>query len=235
MWYWNQDNFEGLVAIAESIAGEQMWHHFADYLRLREQGLRKRALQSITQLIADARRWPAVERRRFANWIFDVHLRHPEVHQLIVTPLNQQMLIPTLKEWTENEAENSAPCRLLGFATGDHQHFSDALALNPQDDVSRYRLVLRDLAGVDFQCHHLPDYFIDKPSDAIATLDSAREMTMGFVDSRIGASLESEFSLLRSKVNDWVAFQRDGGDSFVVWCNQHNRNYEWLMAYYYTR
>ena len=173
VWYWNQDNFECLLGIAESIAGEEMWQHFADYCRLREKGLRKQALKSLAQLIADAKNWPPVERRRFSNWIFGVHLRHSAVHQLIATPLSQQLLIPTLKEWAGCEAENSTPRRLLGLATGDQQHFSDALVLNPQDDVSRYYLVLRDLADVDFQCHHLPDEFIGEPSEAIAILDRA--------------------------------------------------------------
>lgn len=235
MWHWNQDNFEGLVAIAESIADEPLWQHFADYCRLREQGLRKPSLQSITRLIADAARWSTIDRRRFAEWIFETQCRHPKVHQLIVHPLNHQLLIPILQEWKDDEAVNDTPHRLLGIATGDHRHFADALALNPQNDFSRYRLVVRDLADIDFQCHHLPHYFIGEPGDAIQALNHAKELATGFVDLRIAASLQSEFDELRCKVEDWLVFQREGGDSFDVWCEKHKREYRWLKAYYYTR
>ena len=234
MGYWNQNTFESLVAIAESIAGEQLWRHFADYCRLRQQGLRKKSLQSITHLIADAKDWPVLERRRFAHWIFETQYCHPNVYQLIVHPLNQQLLIPTLNEWKERETTNGTPSRLLGLATGDLQRFAEALALNPNDDVSRFRLVVCGLADVDFQCHHLPHYFIGEPNNAIETLNQAKAMTTGFVDSQIAASLQDEFEELRCKVEDWLAFQREGGDSFNDWCRKNGREYQWMKAYYYV-
>ena len=99
MWYWNQQNFKGLIGVADSIADQPQCNLFARYCRLRECGLRPQSLQAITELIAEAAGWGDIARREFANWIYYTSLRNPEVHQLIPTPLNQQLLVPTLQQW----------------------------------------------------------------------------------------------------------------------------------------
>jgi len=233
VWYWNQQNFEGLNAVADSIADQLQWSLFAQYCRLREQGLRPQSLQSIAQLIAEAASWDENGRRRFADWIYSTSLRNPEVHQLIPTPLNRQLLIPTLNQWAASETSNAIPERWLGFATADHQHFSNALAIDSTDDVSRYRLVSRDLTDVDYQCHHRPEYFIGEIHTAITTLDRAKAMAAGFSNPDIAPKLEDDFNELYGKVRDWQAFQASGGDSFADWCTTNGRDYRWVRAYYY--
>jgi hypothetical protein len=235
VWYWNKQNFEGLIAVADSIADQPQWNLFAQYCRLREQGLRPQALQSISQLIAEAASWDANARRRFADWIYSTRLRNPEVHQLIPTPLNQQLLIPTLHQWAAVEPSNAVPERWLGFATADYQHFSNALSLDSREDIARYRLVSRDLADVDYQCHHLPEYFIGEIDTALNTLDRAKLMTTGFSNPDIARTLEDDFNELYGKVHDWQAFQVSGGDSFSDWCIANGRDYHWLQAYHYER
>lgn len=235
MWYWNQQNFEGLIAVADSIADQPLWTLFAQYCRLREKGLRPQAMQSITQLISEAANWDDSDRRRFADWIYSTSLRNPEVHQLIPKPLNLRLLIPTLSQWAASEPSNAIPERWLGFATADHQHFSTALSLDSTDDISRFRLVSRDLADVDYQCHHLPEFFIGEVHTAIDTLNRAKSMTAGFSNREIPPSLEADFTELYGKVSDWQSFRSSGGDSFAEWCMSHGRNYHWVKAYYYQR
>lgn len=154
---------------------------------------------------------------------------------LIPTPLNRQLLVPTLQEWAASEPSNATPERWLGFATADHQHFSNAISRDSTDDVSRYRLVSRDLADVDYQCHHLPDDFIGETETAISSLERAKLLAAGFCNPDIAPTLEDEFSELYGKVRDWQAFQASGGDSFADWCIAYGRDYRWLKAYYYER
>jgi len=235
VWYWNKQNFEGLIAVADSIADQQQWFLFARYCRLREQGLRPQALQAITELIADAAGWSDKARRQFADWIYSTSLRNPEVHQLIPTTLNQRLLVPTLQLWAASEPSNATPERWLGFASADHQHFSNALSLDSTDDVSRYRLVSRDLADVDHQCHHLPQYFIGEIDSAITTLDRAKALAADFSNPDIASTLEEDFIELYGQVRDWQEFQASGADSFSDWCIASGRDYRWLKAYYYKR
>lgn len=235
MWYWNQQNFEGFIAVADSIADQQQWSLFAQYCRLREQGLRPQALQAITELIAESSGWEDSARNEFAHWIYSTSLSNPEVHQLIPTPLKMHLLVPTLEQWATSEPSNAIPERWLGFATGDHEHFSNALALDATDDISRCRLVSRDLGDVEHQCHHLPDYFIGEIDIAIMTLDRAKALAADFSNPDIAPTLADEFSELYSKVHDWQAFKESGGDSFADWCAANDRDYQWGKAYYYDR
>lgn len=232
--YWNQQNFEGLTSVAESISNVPQWQLFADYCRFRERGLRKSSLEAIAKLVSVADEWPTNDRRRFSNWIYETQLRLPEVHQLIVAPLLNGLIIPTLDEWADAETDNAVPRRWLGFATHNHEHFSAALSLDAGDDVSRYRLVCRDLADVDYQCHHLPEQFIGDPQEAIAMLSRAEQMAKGFKDSRIAPELLEDFGELSRKVNDWISFLAEAEDvSFADWCVERNRNYVWVQHYYY--
>lgn len=235
MWYWNQQNFEGLIAVADSIADQPQWILFAQFCRLREKGLRPQSLQAIAELIDEAAGWTDHARRQFTHWIYSTSVRNPEVHQLVPTPLNQQLLIPTLQEWAASEPSNATPERWLGFATADHQHFSNALSLDSTDDVSRYRLVSRDLADVDHQCHHLPEYFIGEIDTAITLLDRAKALAADFSNPDIAPTFDDDFNELYGKVHDWQAFQASGGDSFADWCIANGRDYHWLKAYYFKR
>ena len=124
--------------------------------------------------------------------------------------------MPTLQEWAASEPSNATPERWLGFATADHQHFSNALSLDSTDDVSRYRLVLRDLADVDHQCHHLPEYFIGEVDTAITLLDRAKALASGFSNPNIAPSLGDEFQELHGKVSDWQAFQVSGSQISIA-------------------
>ena len=194
---------------------------------MREQGLRKDALESIDRLIADASSWPSFERRRFVAWIYDTQEQLPEVHQLIVETLRQKLILPALEDWHAEVSGNSTPTRLLGMATGKVEYFEDALKLDADDDYSRYRLVSRLLYDVDFQCHHLPDYFIGEPAKALDDLKTARDLANQFRDSEIKDSLVAEFTELTSMVIDWNSFVESSHDSFAGWCDANNRNYNW--------
>jgi hypothetical protein len=235
VWYWNKQNFEGLVAVADSIANQPQWNLFAQYCRLREKGLRPQSLQAIAQLIDEAANWTVHERRQFVDWLYETSLRNPNAHQLIPTPLNQQLLIPILEEWAASEPSDATPERWLGFATADHQHFSKALSLDSTDDVSRYRLVSRDLADVDHQCHHLPECFLGEIETAIGLLDRAKSLAAGFSDPDIAITFEKDFSKLCGQVHDWQAFQESDVDSFSDWCLANGRVYCWHKAYYFKR
>jgi hypothetical protein len=233
MWYWNQQNFEGLLTVADALAVEPNWSDFAEYCRLREAGRRKEALKAIEQLVFASGLWSRVERRRFVAWILDAQLRLPEVHQLVVEPLRRNLILPTLEDWQEDDPGDPIPKRLLGMATGNIKYFEEALNLDSSDDYSRYRCASHFLNDVDYQCHHLPDYFIGEPTKARDDLAAARDFAKGFVNKKIDDSFVDEFTDLSNKVDDWFAFLESNQQSFADWCAANNRKYKWCQAYYY--
>ena len=233
MWYWNQANFEGLISVADSISGEPEWSDFAAYCRLRERGLRKDALASIDRFMKLALSWPVPERRRFVTWLYDTQQSVPQVHQLVIQPLRCRFALPTLEAWSLSEPSNSVVWRLLGTATANTEHFGTALDLDPADNYSRFQIILRLLQNVSHQCHHLPDYFIGEPVEALQDLATAQAMASEFVDTSIPEALASDIQDLQNKINDWQTFLATGEESFSAWCSNNNRSYTWCKAYYY--
>ena len=233
MWYWNKDNFEGLLAVSESLGHEPSWSLFAKYCKLREQGLRKAALASIEEFITDASAWSDAERRRFVTWLYDTQIRLPRVHQLIVEPLRKKLVLPTLERWQRDDPSNAVALRLLGSATANCEYFEEALEIDPSDDYCRYRLVEILLREVEYQCHHLPDYFIGELPTATQDLATARELVAGFTENAIAESFAPAFDDLTNKINDWQSFLDSGQESFADWCVANNRQYNWYSVFYY--
>jgi hypothetical protein len=51
MYYWNKDNFEGLLGIGNSFKGEDGFELFAEYCFLKEKGLKKQAVKVIKDYV----------------------------------------------------------------------------------------------------------------------------------------------------------------------------------------
>jgi len=48
MYYWNQNNFEALKEVGEKYLSKEGYEAFANYCLLKEKGLKKSALDSVT-------------------------------------------------------------------------------------------------------------------------------------------------------------------------------------------
>ena len=83
MWYWNQDNFEGLAQIAAYAAETQHLTGFAQYCHARVQGLRRQAFLALESFIEEVLGWPEDEQRRFVDWICRTQIGSPRIHHLI--------------------------------------------------------------------------------------------------------------------------------------------------------
>jgi hypothetical protein len=51
MYYWNKDNFEGLLGIGNSFKEEDGFELFAEYCFLKEKGLKKQAVKVIKDYV----------------------------------------------------------------------------------------------------------------------------------------------------------------------------------------
>lgn len=230
MWYANKRNFVGLAAVADSISEEPRWKAFADYCRFREQGQRKQAFDSLHGLIRNAANWTTKERRRFVNWVLETLLAFPEIHTLVPTPLNSELLVPTLEQWADEEPTDATPRRWLGIAKHNVDFFRQAIEIDPKDEASRYYFSILTLIDVDYRCHELPYGFLGDPVEALRDLDDVRQASNGIRDGRLLDDLSRIELALRNKVVDWVEFRQAGEVSFDEWCRDQGRNHDWRSA-----
>lgn len=220
------------------------WAEYARYCRLREQGLRREALQSLDGFLRVAERWPFEARREFAVWISRALEARETAHDdLTPHPLIARLLRPALLEWCEQEPLAVLPHRWLGMffsryphaknGESSHEHLRRAIELDPSEQPARIRLIHQELGHLEFAVHHLPEYYIGDPEDDLAFTTEVARLIDGVADPRAEVELRAELAAARKLVEDWIAFRDEGGADFDEWCRVRGRAYEWQRHYFY--
>lgn len=233
MWYWNQDNFEGLDQIASHAAQDERLVEFAKYCRFRSQGLRRQSLGVLDAFVRKVLAWPEHEQWQFVDWLWRTQLRSPSVHQLIPHPLMTRVVLPVLHRWVSAEPNNATPYRWLGFATRDMSHFRNAVEIDGSDDIARTAIIEGIVGQIDYSCHHLPEFFIGSPQEMLEIADEAARLVIGLRDAQTATRLDAELKHARQQVVDWLEFQGSGEHDFDEWCARRGHKYERSVTYWY--
>lgn len=225
MHYWNRTNFEGLRAIAQSLADNVELADFAGYCEMRYRGLRRQAMDRLSAFIKRAATWVSPDQRRFANWICEVQSRNPGVHWLVADPL-ERWLVSVLKEWAA-EDPSALPRRWLGLLTLDTTFYEQALRADPADDFSRTKLFDALVGEVEFSTHHIPEGFIGDPKAILQTAAQAEGLLEGLRQLSAQNAAREDLAQAKQKVLDWVEFKSaHSSQTFEEWCTA-TRGYTW--------
>jgi hypothetical protein len=108
-----------------------------------------------------------------------------------------------------------------------------AIELDPADQPARVRLVELLIGGLDYDAHHLPDYYIGDAAADLRDADDASALIEGVSDAEVRARLREELAAARPLLEDWLAFQAERGTDFDAWCKRRGRAYTWRRHYYY--
>jgi hypothetical protein len=95
MHYWNQENFEGLEAIADHASLLPALQGFGEYCRLRAGGLRKQALRVLRAFLKATASLSFDERKQVVTWLLETKFRSPKVHKLLPQPVFEELMRPT--------------------------------------------------------------------------------------------------------------------------------------------
>lgn len=224
MWFWNQENFEGLRQVAEEVARDPRLADFAAYCSKREAGLRREALAALSRFLTSAARWEVAEQRAFADRVCEIHATDT-IHQLVAQPL-RVWLTEVMRAWASATNEGK-PLRWLGLLTRDQGAYREALSRDPGDDYARRKIVESITGALDFAAHHVPDYFIGDPRQVLGEAAEADGLIHGFRDAEVKARVEDELRKSRQKVTDWIEYQASGATvDFDDWCRAA-RGYSW--------
>lgn len=157
MYYWNKDNFEGLLQLAESFEAQDQLQPLAAYCRFRELGLRRDAFNALEQYLDAARSFERATARSAAVQILEANARTKGVHQFLTQPLINRFLLPTLTAWMHEDGNANVPVRWLGILGHDRDLLAKALAMCPEDTPVRKRLIDYALGDVEYATHHLDE------------------------------------------------------------------------------
>ena len=236
MYYWNDANFEGLLAVAEALEAHPALAPLAEYCRLREKGLRKDAFRSLESFLTSAQAWPQAKARRATIEILETQARVADAHQFMSQPVWDKLVLPTLTSWHAESPEEWVAMRWLGLVERQEELLRRALALEPGDFPVRKVLAQWALDRVGYATHHLGESrFLGEVDDAERALRDARELLVGCPEQAGLEYLRQKLLRNTALIADWKTFSEEGTGTFPEWCASQGRDYQFTPTYYYTK
>ena len=155
MWYWRQENSQGLTELA--LQADQRGHkYFAEYCRKREQGLRENAFEALGHFISEMRAAPIVAQREFVDWLLTFCFYNVNVYDANPDPLKKEIVAPTIAEWVNAEPANTRALRW----SFDERAMLVAARQIPPDQIAIGRYAMAVLSRLDFNTHELPHGYL---------------------------------------------------------------------------
>lgn len=220
--YWRSQAFKGLAEAAEATSRDSDLAEFTEFCRLRERGLRRQALTVMDGFIGKARAWPLDKRQSFIRLLMSLYTT--DGNMLMPHPLLEGVVLPSLKQWTQEAPADAEPWRWLGILTHSGNSLEKALALDPHDQVTRQILISYILADVSYGVHELPWGYLGSPNDDLTTLNRAEELASGLVDTKTAEPLRNRIGELREIVLNYVDYKASGAaETFQDWAVAHGR------------
>lgn len=235
MYYWNRDNFEGLLDLADALEDRSSdFELLSSYCRHRENGLRKEAFEALRQFLDASRLWADNVARDKCQAILELQSLVPNVHQFLSQPLMAQFVDPVLENWLADEPENPQALRWLGLLHSNSDHLFKALAIIPEDMPVRSRLIAMHIDEVDYATHHLDEgHFIGELEEAVQAVKTAELLLEDAPDVFSFEQLTKEISTYKSMLDDWRKYNEAPEGTFPEWCAANDRSYFWSKKFYY--
>jgi hypothetical protein len=234
MSYWNQDNFEGLLAIAKMLDEKEHFGAFSAYCRHREAGLRAPAFEKLTAFINEVVGLPQQTQRNIVDELMTLGFYNPRIYHLLPQPLCAGLIDPVLSAWKEEEPSSPVPLRWLGVRQHNLEFFRATLALDPDDLVGRSQLARFLLEGADYAMHHLSEsFFIGDELATVAELEEARRVIDALKDQTLQTKYLEWWSDTWDLIQEWISFQKLAEGSFPAWLEAKGKSRGWPSIYYY--
>jgi len=235
MHYWNRDNFEGLLDLANALEGKgQDFNLLSDYCRNRERGLRKQAFESLQQFLEISNSWSDYDARDRCQTILELQSLVPGIHQFLSQPLVSGFVDPVLEKWLTDEPENHHALRWLGLLHGESDFLFKALEISPDDNPVRSRLIAMHIDEVDYATHHLDEsHFIGDLEDAMRALETASQLLEAAVGCFPAKQFADEIDEYQQMLTDWKEYVSAPAGTFPDWCASRGRSYSWPIKVYY--
>lgn len=236
MHFWNEDNFRGLLEIADRLSDDPRMTDLAEYCRLREAGRRGEAFRALAEFVTAAKAASGSDQINMADMIYGIAHSAPRVHQFLAHPLRTEFLEPTLTRWLIDESDSAQALRWDGIFRRNLGAFERALSLDPSDDVSRrYLIEWQFLDPIEFAFHHIDEGVILSEADLIEEWIMSAEALIGAAPVPADFTVQTqELAEHRGLLSDFLEFKAEGEKSFPEWCRAKGRVNAFTKAYYYN-
>ena len=192
--------YKMLIEVADEASKSPEWSDYAAFCLSRERGLRREAFRALERFITSLESTPFCERRRFVSWLMHITDGWEDGELAVPHQLRIRLVVPTLREWTGIEPQNSEPFRWLG----GYEELKHALELNSNDQIARRRLLAMIVNGMEYETHELPyGYVGDGPEEGLAALDEAEELLERLPTADVTV-IATKISEMRSRIQSFL-------------------------------
>lgn len=207
-------DLDWLAALAGEANEHPEWREYSAFADSRSRGLRTEALQHLSRFIRAASDWKFEERLRFSRWLLGKGGRFGDLGIASPQPLHVNLLIPTIRQWSEREPTIAEAYLWLGLLRCDDpsEHLAHALVLDPNCEQARQVLVEWIISDVEYNQHELPSVYIHDPRDDLVHLDRAADLLAGVSASDETSRQRLEITDLRRHAEGWLAAHPRHGD-----------------------
>lgn len=234
MYYWNQDNFEGLKSVGDKYSAVEGYELFGKYCLQKEKGLKKLAVASIKEFVTVSKSRSLKVQREVAEELSSLGFWNSEIHQLLAHQL-VEFLKGVLEQWASDDPNNPIPHKWLGYIGGDLSSYERALEIDPTDEICISQIAQAHLNNVDFQTHHLSEsLFLGDINDATNSLQSAQLLIDRLATKHVALKMRRELEYYNNFLGCWVEYLELGIDeSFSDWCESKREKFNfWSIVYY---
>ncbi|MFD2216441.1 hypothetical protein [Metabacillus endolithicus] len=215
-----------------------IYPHFKEFCLFKEKGLRKDAFRSLNLFINEAEAWQPKQKKEFAHWLFKLFEESVDIHDVLVHPLEENILKPILDEWLYENPKDPQPYRWYGLflKTENHlKYLETALRIGGKSEQKVLMAIINYyLNFLNFSFHHISEdaYLgdISEDQDIVLKIENlSKEITN--VDSR--KYVAESVNYYKNLLSDWIAFKNEGKKGFLKWCADNGKEYGWTNSYYY--
>ncbi|HUC83438.1 MAG TPA: hypothetical protein VMR70_21175 [Flavisolibacter sp.] len=224
-----------MLTVGNAALANAGWTAYANYCFAREKGLRKEAFRQLDNFLLAAQKWTGEQRIEFVKFLFPFFETVEEAdYGPFPQPLSEKLVKPTLEDWCKKENSNEQPFRWYGTYYRSEEHLFKALAINPNDDLARQRLLTRWMNTIDFAIHHLPEGYIGNPKDDLDLAEKIQHHINQLTDAALIREWTNQLKEYVEIIRNYIEWEQSGHSSFEQWGRENNKKVTYgLNSTYY--
>lgn len=228
---------KALLIVAEKAKLVEKWNKYYHYCILREKGLRKASFAVLSEFLNEVKQWNYEEKKAFVIFLMALCDVVPDAdYGPMPMFLRQSLIKPTLLTWCEQERLDSAPFRWLGHYFSEIQYLYKAVEIDVSDDKARSYIVSFLVGHIDYATHHLPDYYIGEPKEAVKLAEEIQMHTKQFTKEEQREYWTRELAEAMLLVNSYIEWKSSGHPNLALWGKENNRVVgSGITTIYYTK
>jgi len=196
--------------------------HLHTALLAKNRGLRKEWLVHMDRFIEEANMWNFERQRTFVSWLLSTCEGETDASFLLIHPLKERLLKPTLKKWIKELPDDVRLYRWYGLFIDEDDRYiylQEAITRGGRrEQLAIETMIDHHLYGLWYSFHHLDeDLYLGEIKEDAATLTEAWLLIEQLEDAVLKSECINEWQKMNQTLTDWIRFEQEQTTGFMEW------------------